>query len=384
MLGSPRVSSCGGVTGGVTVRSPGGFERRLAAPLHSPIVASSYIVRRGSRWLVRYRLGGREATIRYGGLFGTLREARARRDWIAGELAAMRVPDLSVLAAVDRVPAAVTVRAAAEAWRSSRVDVAGGTDATYAVALGRILPRLGELELERLDVRRVSAFVAELHAGGLARETIRKTLGTLAQLLDHAGVSPNPARDRVTVRLPRADRTELTPPTAEHVEAVLRLLPPRYRLPVIVLDATGMRVGELEALTWGDMDEPRGRWRVSAAVAKTGRARWVSPAPAVFEAVVALRPRDDRVPAASVFAGVTADRLRTAIGRACIAAAVPAFSPHDLRHWRVSLLHLAGVPWARTGEAVGQRNLAVTANTYSHVLTDERELDYSALMPRGS
>ena len=49
-------------------------------------------------------------------------------------------------------------------------------------------------------------------------------------------------------------------------------------------------------------------------------------------------------------------------------AGVPLFSPHDLRHRRISLLHLRGVPWARIGEFVGQRNLAVTANTYSHVL----------------
>jgi hypothetical protein len=38
------------------------------------------------------------------------------------------------------------------------------------------------------------------------------------------------------------------------------------------------------------------------------------------------------------------------------------------------------VPWARIGEQVGQRNLAVTANTYSHVLLDETELDYAALL----
>jgi hypothetical protein len=36
------------------------------------------------------------------------------------------------------------------------------------------------------------------------------------------------------------------------------------------------------------------------------------------------------------------------------------------------------VPWARIGEHVGQRNLAVTANTYTHVLTDEAEVDYAA------
>ena len=81
-----------------------------------------------------------------------------------------------------------------------------------------------------------------------------------------------------------------------------------------------------------------------------------------------------------MFEGVTADRLRTAIARACTAAGVPAFSPHDLRHRRISLEHQRGVPWARIGELVGQRNLAVTANTYSHVLTDETEIAYTEML----
>jgi integrase len=63
-----------------------------------------------------------------------------------------------------------------------------------------------------------------------------------------------------------------------------------------------------------------------------------------------------------------------------VAAGVPTFSPHDLRHHRISLLHLGGVPWARIGEAVGQRNLSVTADTYTHVLTDEAELDYAGML----
>ena len=129
------------------------------------------------------------------------------------------------------------------------------------------------------------------------------------------------------------------------------------------------------------MDEPRGRWRVSAAVAKTRRARWVSVPPVLFQAVTALVPREDRVAGRPVFQGFSADRLRTAIGRACRAAGVPTFSPHDLRHRRISLLHLGGVPWARIGENVGQRDLAVTANTYTHVLADEAELDYQELLP---
>jgi integrase len=102
--------------------------------------------------------------------------------------------------------------------------------------------------------------------------------------------------------------------------------------------------------------------------------------PVLFEAVTELVPRDDRVPERKVFQGFGADRFRTALTRACTAAGVPTFSPHDLRHRRVSLLHLAGVPWARIGEQVGHDDLVTTARTYTHVLVDERELAYEGLL----
>jgi integrase len=93
---------------------------------------------------------------------------------------------------------------------------------------------------------------------------------------------------------------------------------------------------------------------------------------------------EDRNLEARLFADSGADALRTSIAKACKAAGVPLFSPHDLRHRRISLLHLRGEPWARIGEFVRQRNLAVTANTYTHVLADEKELDYVALLGRGA
>lgn len=52
----------------------------------------------------------------------------------------------------------------------------------------------------------------------------------------------------------------------------------------------------------------------------------------------------------------------------------------DLRHRRVTLLHLGGMPWARIGELVGHDDLMTTARTYTHVVADERELDYLALL----
>jgi integrase len=82
------------------------------------------------------------------------------------------------------------------------------------------------------------------------------------------------------------------------------------------------------------------------------------------DAIEATLPhRRFRDPEARLFPESGADALPPAIAKACRAAAVPLFSPHDLRHRRISLLHLRGVPWAHIGEFVGQRNLAVTANT---------------------
>ncbi len=331
----------------------------------------------GARYRVRYRLGGRESVPRFAGTFTRKADALVRRGWVLGELAAKRVPDLRFLESEAPSP---TLSAVADAWRRSRLDVAEATATTYRVNLHRITPRLGDRRVDEITAADVADLVAQLDETGLARESLRKTIATLAMVLDFAGIAPNPARDRLKVKLPRETRPELKPPAAEHILAVHRLLAKRYRLPMLVLDATGMRVGELEALTWGDVDEPRQRWRISQAVAKTGRARWVPVPETLFGAVLELVPRDDRIPERRVFQGVTADRLRTAIARACTAAGVPAFSPHDLRHRRISLLHLAGVPWARIGEHMGQRNLAVTANTYTHVLADEEELDYGSCL----
>jgi integrase len=56
------------------------------------------------------------------------------------------------------------------------------------------------------------------------------------------------------------------------------------------------------------------------------------------------------------------------------------FSPHDLRHRRISLLHRQGRTWAEIGGFVGQRKLSITADTYTHVLNDGRQLDYAEVL----
>lgn len=332
------------------------------------------------RYRVEYRLGGRESRSRYAGSFGTAREAALRKQWIAGELAALRVPDIGTLK--DEPDAVLTIGTTADRWLETRIDVAETTRTRHGVELQRIKRLLGTTPIQTVTHPAVGEFVAALAAENYSRGTIRKTLQTLAMILDHAGVEPNAARDR-RIRLPREESEEINPPTAEHVEAVFRLLPSKHRLALLWLDWSGARVGSVDQTLVGDYDESRRRVRLRSATTKTRKALWVElPATLAAAIEVTLPPREDRDLSARLFGQSGADALRTAIAKACKASGVPLWSPHDLRHRRISLLHLRGVPWARIGEFVGQRSLAVTADTYTHVLTDETELSYAELLAK--
>ena len=182
-------------------------------------------------------------------------------------------------------------------------------------------------------------------------------------MLDDHGRDPNPARSR-RVRLPHEEGEELDPPLASHVEAVYEFLARPYRLPLLWLDWSGARVASVDNLTVGDYDERGRRVRLRASMTKTRNALWVELHPAIADAVEeTLPPREDRDPSASLFPDATADRLRTAIARACRHAGVPPFSPHDLRHRRISLLHQQGRSWAEIARFVGQKKLSITADT---------------------
>jgi integrase len=332
----------------------------------------------GKRYRVEFRPGGREAPTRYGGSFRTLREARLRRDWVMGELAAHRVPELRPLAA--ETTKAPTFAEAADLWQAARVDIADSTRLQHRIQLDKLRPLIGSRRIDTLTAQDFIDVVADLHGAGVARETIRKTLGAGAMTLDHAGITPNIARDKA-IKLPREEPEEINPPGAYDVEVVYWRIPEQHRLALLWLDWSGARVSSVDLVLVGDYDEARHRIRLRAATTKTRRALWVELPPVLAQAIESTLPhRRFRDPESRLFADSGSDALRTAISKACRAEGIPPFSPHDLRHRRISLLHLRGIPWARIAEFVGQRDLTVTANTYTHVLADETEVDYAKLL----
>jgi integrase len=56
------------------------------------------------------------------------------------------------------------------------------------------------------------------------------------------------------------------------------------------------------------------------------------------------------------------------------AARVAHYHPHDLRHRRISLWHLSGVPARQIAEWAGHAQTSMTLDRYSHVLVSTREI----------
>jgi integrase len=298
----------------------------------------------GRRFQVRYRL-------------------RVRRDFIAGELAAGRNPSLA-LQAVGETPTRRTFAQWAESYKRSRVDVSAATLANTETHIKRLLPVFGERDPHGLGFAEIQEWVSSC---GLSPGSLRPYIATLRLVLDYAEVEPNPARDK-RVKLPELEWEEINPPTGKQFLAVLDKVTKRWVLPLIVLEQVGMRSNEAATLSWGDVDVAENRFRLQAARTKTRRARWVQVPAWLMDEIAATCSLEDRTAERKVFVGYTRHAARNAVARACVAAGIPHFHPHDLRHRRISLWHQQGVPVKQLSERVGHARASMTLDTYSHVM----------------
>ncbi|MGA0069117.1 MAG: tyrosine-type recombinase/integrase [Miltoncostaeaceae bacterium] len=203
--------------------------------------------------------------------------------------------------------------------------------------------------------------------------TVRKYLDVVRSTLDYAGRegSDNPARSR-HLRVGKQAREEINPPTFDHVQALLQTVTPRYRLHLTVLEATGLRISELLAITWGRMDFRSGGMLVAPGATKgnTSGRRFVELPDHVLDEIDALVPVEDRQHDKPVFSG-SDSAIRNATARACKFAGIPHYSPHDFRHRWIGLRYAAGWPETNIAEGAGHGMKSVTREVYAHVLRDE-------------
>jgi integrase len=134
-----------------------------------------------------------------------------------------------------------------------------------------------------------------------------------------------------------------------------------------VLEQTGMRIGELHQLEWG---EDGNRFRVRNGKTVSAR-RWVQVPEWLMLEVAATVPREDRTAERRVFPGFSTNGARNAMDRACRTAGIVHRHPHDLRHRYASVKIAEGVPVTTLAAQLGHSKKSLTLDVYSHVLLAE-------------
>jgi integrase len=145
----------------------------------------------------------------------------------------------------------------------------------------------------------------------------------------------------------------------------------KWRLLFVVVEQGALRLGEAVSLRWGDVDVAGLRLRLPRSATKRDRARWVYLPEWLMEALEATCPLEDRVTERKVFSGITEASAYQAMTRACRNAKVPHYSPHSLRHRRITMWHQSGVVARELAERAGHARPSMSLDVYSHVLPVE-------------
>lgn len=244
-------------------------------------------------------------------------------------------------------------------------------------------PRLGAMPLAVVDGAAIARFLVALRADGASPKRASNVLVPLRACLrwhhriGQLAPDPTPWFDAAA---PAADERRIL--TIAQVEALTAATPAPYRAFVMTAAYTGMRMGELRALTWADIDldtrtvavtKTYFRERLQRST-KTGHDRTVPLPVHVAEALRAWRhacppSREGLVFPRASGRPIDADDFRRRVFRpACERAGLPAgVRFHDLRHTSASLYLQHGATVREVMDIHGWRQMQ-TALRYIHTV----------------
>lgn len=164
--------------------------------------------------------------------------------------------------------------------------------------------------------------------------------------------------------------------TVEEIGGLVEAAPVDYRAALLVLAYTGLRIGELVALTWGDLELSKRRLRVWQQVeGSTGDitppktaagTRFVELPGVVVQALREHKLRSEKGSPEFVFPyhvrRFRNDVFFTTLRRAKLRR----IRLHDLRHTAASLMIATGADIASVSRQLGHANVAITLGIYTH------------------
>lgn len=269
----------------------------------------------------------------------------------------------------------------------------------------RITPHLGDRLAQSITGADLDHLYAELRQHGgrdgnpLAGMTVRKVHAALSaafgQGVKWGALTANPA---LAATQPKAELTEIEPPSPEQIAAALASIEARADIAAFfrLAATTGARRGQLCAIQWGDLDLEQGRLTMVRALSidgtgaavvkgtKTGARTTVALDPATVAALarwrveaaqLSLAVGDPLTATSWVFrswrtnSGPWHPSKPTREWRALAdAVGLGTVRLHDLRHAVVTQLLAAGVDVRTVAGRVGHANASMTLGRYGHFM----------------
>ncbi len=301
----------------------------------------------------------------------------------------------------------------AEAWLASyaKVHCRPSTYEGYRHLLGRFaFPRFGATPLPEVSREDLKGLIAAMGQQGLSKATIAVAVAPIREMFNHAiddgAKLVNPAARIGRFLKDKADRRlKIVPLTAEEVERLLdaaaafdraradypvRAVQPSAFLFLLCAVRTGLRLGELLGLQWGDLDfhgrfiEVRRQYtRGRTDLTKSGKIRRVDMSRQLCEAFkqaqdvkraeFAIQGRDldpeERIFQNGAGSPLDESSIRTRLLAPCLReAGLRHCRFHDLRHTFASLLLANGESLVYVKDQLGHHSIGLTVDTYGHLI----------------
>ena len=250
-----------------------------------------------------------------------------------------------------------------------------------------LIPAFGERRLPDIPREAIQTFLAAKLRDGFAWETVHHIRCALSKVLGTAEewdyISDNPVRK---TRLPRRDCNPERPVvTPQQVERLVTALPEPAKSIALLLVLTGLRIGELLALRWKNVNLDAKVLQVTETVyeghfdkPKTRRSvRAIPLCPEVASNLSALR-QDVLEPEQLVFATDSGrplcrrNLLQRHLRPTCKELGLPRITWHALRHCHATLLDAVGAPLGTVQALLGHASPEVTRQIYLHAIPEEQ------------
>lgn len=250
---------------------------------------------------------------------------------------------------------------------------------------GSLIPFFGDSSLSSIRTADVQRYLAERVAGSVKATTAHKSLvllkGMLRQAVEWDYLRANPAQP---VKAPRREHVEMDCLTPDEIHMLLRALEPAWYSLFFTAIFTGMRLGELLALQWSDINWHGNTIRVRRSVwhgqfqePKTHNSvRTIGMSPRLANVLMEHKLDAPWSPHDLVFC--TADggfidqaNLRHRVFQPALReAGLRKMRIHDLRHTFASLLINQGENLKYVQSQLGHASITTTVDRYGHLMPD--------------